>query len=44
MESSIVVATAFLSLASVVDAGVPGPVRVSADGRHFVDRSGAPFF
>ena len=33
-----------LPAASTARAGVPGPIRVSPDGRHFVDRTGAPFF
>ena len=32
------------SLAAISAAGVPGPIKVSPDGRHFVDRTGAPFF
>ena len=37
MRSSIAIAAAaFFSSASVALAGVPGPVRVSPDGRHFV--------
>ncbi len=44
MKSSIVVAAAFLSAASVAVAGVAGPVKVSADGRYFVDAPGQPFF
>jgi hypothetical protein len=44
MKSPIVVVAALLAFASTAGAGVPGPIKVSADGRHFVDRSGAPFF
>src|SRR4030042_6179872 len=43
MKRSTVFA-ACLSFASAAMAGVPGPIKVSPDGRHFVDRSGAPFF
>jgi len=44
MKSTLVAVAASVSLASVAGASVPGPIEVSADGRHFVDRSGAPFF
>ena len=33
-----------LLLAAISSAEVPGPIKVSPDGRHFVDRTGAPFF
>ena len=44
MKNTLVALAACISFASVAAAGVPGPVKVSPDGRHFVDRSGAPFF
>ena len=44
MKNTLVALAACLSFASVAAAGVPGPVKVSPDGRHFVDRSGTPFF
>ena len=45
MKNTFVAAiAAALSIASVAAAGVPGPVKVSPDGRHFVDSAGAPFF
>jgi hypothetical protein len=34
----------FLSASSVGRAGVPGPIKVSANGRYFVDRDGKPWF
>jgi hypothetical protein len=33
-----------LATASLASADVPGPIRVGKDGRHFVDRTGTPFF
>ena len=44
MNKSLVALAASFSLASLAGAHVPGPIEVSADGRHFVDRTGAPFF
>jgi hypothetical protein len=40
----VIAAAALLSAASLATAGVPGPIRVSPDGRHFVDGAGQPFF
>jgi hypothetical protein len=36
--------TLVLATASLAGAEVPGPIRVSPDGRHFVDKAGTPFF
>ena len=33
-----------LSVTALAGAGVPGPIKVSPDGRHFVDKAGKPFF
>ena len=44
MKNAVVAVAVSLLFASIAGAGVSGPVRVSADGRHFVDRSGTPFF
>ena len=44
MKKLVVAVVAALSIASVAGAGVPGPVKVSPDGRTFVDGAGAPFF
>ena len=44
MKKLAVAVVAALSIASIADAGVSGPVKVSPDGRTFVDSAGAPFF
>ncbi len=44
MKKLAVAVVAALSIASIAGAGVPGPVKVSPDGRTFVDGTGAPFF
>ncbi len=43
-RSRPLVACAFLLFASAASADVAGPLKVSRDGRYFVDRTGAPFF
>src|SRR5512134_1977808 len=44
MKDAIVAVATILSFASIADSSVDGPLKVSPDGRHFVDRKGAPFF
>jgi hypothetical protein len=41
---ALAVALALGLTAAVARAEVPGPIAVSEDGRHFVDRDGTPFF
>jgi hypothetical protein len=44
MKLANALAAASLIVATTATAQVQGPVKVSNDGRHFVDRTGAPFF
>ena len=44
MKRSVTAIAVFLALASISGAAVDGPLKVSPDGRHFVDGRGAPFF
>jgi len=39
-----VIAASLTALATTATADVQGPIKVSKDGRYFVDRTGAPFF
>jgi hypothetical protein len=44
MKLATALAAASLSMATLATAEVRGPIRVGKDGRHFVDKNGAPFF
>jgi hypothetical protein len=44
MKNTTLKVAALLAFSSVATAGVPGPIKVSSDGRHFVDGAGKPFF
>ena len=40
----LLLAASLTALATTATAGVQGPIKVSKDGRHFIDKTGAPFF
>src|SRR5512143_3092504 len=44
MKTTTLGVAVLLSLSSLAGASVSGPIKVGADGRHFVDGAGKPFF